>query len=265
MLWKLNEKFFAKHFEKRPGYALHVAARFGDTKFMQQLINNGHDLEKFDSVYGTPLHVAIKCNQLQAFQLLLSAGADPDALDSRGEGHGDNSLRLAVRVGRREMFKISWDKGVNRKKYHPDVYWRQRLSLLEVAAFETPDAIVADLVEWSDEWTDLDVSRSLVVASTHHRAGVLKILLGRWNFSQEQLEDAIWFCCDSGPCLDQSRDKIMDYSESQAKSVEAILDSRPTLELNMKLLRISENWYIIPTMKLLLERGANPNFPCKYS
>ncbi len=63
------------------GSPLHVAAAWGDTPRIRQLIDNGADPNSTNDNGLTPLHLAANCGQAEAVNLLLANGADVDAAD----------------------------------------------------------------------------------------------------------------------------------------------------------------------------------------
>lgn len=67
--------------DRRHHTALHIAAIFGNTQIVGQLLDYGADQTKRDHIGFTPLHYAIKQGHDQVKDLLLAKGADWDLLD----------------------------------------------------------------------------------------------------------------------------------------------------------------------------------------
>lgn len=66
---------------------LHFAAQDGDLEKARELVENGYDVNAFDSdVHYTPLHYAAVAEQLEIVRYLLSVGADINAHDVRHVG-----------------------------------------------------------------------------------------------------------------------------------------------------------------------------------
>ncbi len=64
--------------------ALHMAARRGNVKVAEALLDCGAGLEARDSVGETPLRRSVNCNKVEVAALLLSRGADIDSIGSKG-------------------------------------------------------------------------------------------------------------------------------------------------------------------------------------
>src|SRR5687767_13575454 len=138
------------------------------------LVDTGKDIDeihvargKFDG-FGTALHVAVWSKQPTALAALLERGANMDILDegSTNIRQEDTPIRLAVRLGRRDMAKTLWDLGAHRQKY-PDDYSPRMIesgTLLEAAAFEGQADMVSDLLSWTSEWTQDQRSHALRMA-----------------------------------------------------------------------------------------------------
>jgi hemoglobin len=62
---------------------LHMAARRGNAKVIEALIDEGAHLEARDSQGETPLRRAVNCNKVEAAKVLLARGADPNSIGSK--------------------------------------------------------------------------------------------------------------------------------------------------------------------------------------
>jgi hypothetical protein len=63
--------------------ALHMAARRGNPRIIEALLDAGADIEARDSMGDTPLRRAVNCAKIEAAELLLARGADPQSRGSK--------------------------------------------------------------------------------------------------------------------------------------------------------------------------------------
>ena len=143
--------FFDDLFGNSSAYALHLAASHGDVAQIHRLMDTGKDIDeihvargKFDG-FGTALHVAVWRQQPTALAALLERGATMDILDegSTNTRMEDTPIRLAVRLGRRDVAKILWDFSAHMQK-QPRLI--ESGTLLEVATSEGQADMVSDLL-----------------------------------------------------------------------------------------------------------------------
>jgi hypothetical protein len=179
-------------------YVLHLAKNHSDIPSMLRILDAGHNINAAHAPhgnsddYGTALYIAIWRNQHAAFTTLLAHGANTDILDAGSYNirFEDTPIRLAVRLGRREMLKMLWDSGAQRAKYADDYppYSIEAGSLLEIAVWEGYTDMVSDLIEWKEEWNLNQQSHALWLACGAFHGGVVRVLLAASEYGQETLE-----------------------------------------------------------------------------
>lgn len=82
---------------------LHMSAMHGDEHMVQELLNNGHDVNELDPFKGeTALHTATFASQRNIVELLLAHKADINARDRQNE----TPLQVAVAMGDSEMVRF---------------------------------------------------------------------------------------------------------------------------------------------------------------
>jgi len=270
--------YILNHYLHSFKFPLHTAARHGSTTLIKELVAAGHSPNGSEPLcYGTPLHVAIKCDQLESVLTLLLCGADTEAFTpnhfSIDTGHtGDNSLRVAVRWGRREIVKLLWDLGVKRDglnesdaKELEGQEGRRLPGLLEIAAWEGHVDVVRDLLAWSDAWTDEETENAFVNGARVWEPEIVDALLLTRAFSQEILTNALEAAVQNGPrnyprFLSPSYttgDWMTSNSKKEARTIELLFAAGLLVDLNELLLQISFRPIEIETMKFLLKKGAN--------
>ncbi|KAF3000723.1 hypothetical protein E8E13_003365 [Curvularia kusanoi] len=277
--------FFDDLFGTNPTYAVHLAASHGDVAQIHRLLNAGKDINKihvargkFDG-FGTPLHVAVWRQQPTALAALLERGANMDILDEdcSDERMVDTPLRLAVRLGRRDIAKMLWDFGVHMQKQPRSI---ESGSLLAVAASEGHTDMVSDLLSWTSEWAPDHQTDALRLACTAFHLDVAKVLLEAFQFDQAQLEvAAVWTVTSehAPPQPRSSRDERFTFlrreAKRQAEIIATLLDAYRRLGdarayqafLNHLLPMSASTPFRIDTLRLLLQSGADPNSRSKNS
>ena len=95
---------------------MHLATSHGDVPRIHRLVDRGKDFDEihvgggdFDG-FGTALHVAVWRKQTAALAALLERDANTDILDEGSVNirMKDTPIRLAVRLGCRDMVKTLW-------------------------------------------------------------------------------------------------------------------------------------------------------------
>lgn len=89
---------------------LHEAAKSGDIKKVQELIDSGEDVDARDSIGTTPLHRAAMEGHAEVSDLLLKAGAD---MNARTLGDEETPLFLAASERRTAMVKLLLERGAD--------------------------------------------------------------------------------------------------------------------------------------------------------
>lgn len=87
---------------------LHRAARSGDLKQVESLIEHGTPVNARDSLGGTALHDAAWAGEAEIVEYLIRAGADVNARHSEGQS---TPLDYAVLMNRFEVVEILLDHG----------------------------------------------------------------------------------------------------------------------------------------------------------
>ena len=108
--------FFDGLFGNNFAYTLHLAASHSNVPRIYRLVDKGKDIDEihvgggdFDG-FGTALHVAVWRKQPAALAALLERDANTDILDEGSVNirMKDTPIRLAVRLGCRDMVKTLW-------------------------------------------------------------------------------------------------------------------------------------------------------------
>lgn len=92
---------------------LHLAARFGQAKACEILLETGADPDPISDnpIAFRPLHAAIAGGSLEGAELLLDAGADPN----QPQGDGLTPLMAAAATGQIEIVELLLDHGADPK------------------------------------------------------------------------------------------------------------------------------------------------------
>ncbi|KAF2730552.1 ankyrin [Polyplosphaeria fusca] len=263
-----------QHFSSQnPPERLHLAALEDNISLLRELLQTGSNKDQI-SAFGTPLHVAVFANQLDAVKVLVNAGADIEIIHpDHGVTQGDpfeNALRMAVRLGRREIFRFLWDVGARhnngRTKDGPLLGPHFQRSLLELAAMEDHPELVADLLDFSDEWTRTEKDSALGHASMLWSPVSIEGLFNNTRFDDQVLSRSLEMCNFWGSPKSWNggryrRNWTRKDSLKQARCVELLLNAHSGSPLNYaKHLCIAAlRPWCIETLKLLLRRGVDPN------
>lgn len=280
-----DRDFLIREFRDNPEYTLHTAVIHGNLPQIRELltadydINKLHDHEGSFKGWGTPLHVAIWSNQPAAFELLIIRGADINLVDIGHEMRSpDTPIRVAVRLGRRAMFKRLWDLGAERNKYPSNIYIRR--SLVEVAACDGQAHILRDLLHWDESWTEDQRIRALILACNQGHILVITTLLVECAYSTTVLENAISAAMDAEFPLDtwckasehEKKLKQQHRSMRLAATVMHLLDEYSRVGsadgtqtydcsalLNQLVYRAAASQGDVDVLRLVLAKGADPN------
>jgi ankyrin repeat protein len=90
---------------------LHFAAQDGDLVKIEQLLQEGYDINAFDDVAYTPLHYAVNKERFEAVRLLLERGANVNA--NLEEQIGNTPLRNVAEHCSLRMAKLLLDAGAD--------------------------------------------------------------------------------------------------------------------------------------------------------
>jgi ankyrin repeat protein len=119
------------------GSLLHVAAGYGHHRIVEYLINQGSNIESFDSSGWRPVHLAVQGGS-HCLRVLLRAGVDIEA----GDNEGRSPLFLAASIGNFLAVKLLVEKGAE-----VDTVNEEGMSALVAAASCNHDVIVKYLLE----------------------------------------------------------------------------------------------------------------------
>jgi hypothetical protein len=92
-----------------PTGPLHMAAFKGNATIMGILLNNGGDIDAYDSTGRTALHFALEAARMDALKLLVERGANVSRCDSKGL----SPLHVAVEKGIEEAVVLLIEKGAD--------------------------------------------------------------------------------------------------------------------------------------------------------
>ncbi|PVH98281.1 ankyrin [Periconia macrospinosa] len=258
------------------GYPLHLAASHGDVPEIHRLLDTGYNINELhlprsnQMGFGSALHIAVWCDQTAAFAALLERGANMDILDERTPDERkveDTPIRLAVRLGRRDMVRKMWRSGAQRHMYAKTSNLADRVTLLEVAAREGYPDIVGDMLSWKSDWTydqRLNALRKACRAyDVDADAGCTRLLLNDWQYDPEDLEE---IACETiihrvegggnlakviAALLDEHRGQVMGDNHAHQDLLDLLLPGAAASQSQ------------IESLRLLLQSGADPNAPIK--
>lgn len=145
---------------------IHEAALAGDTQRVQQLLDEGVDVNAVDDV-GTALQWALFANQIEMAYLLLGAGADPNI-----EGPTGPPLQMAVASGNIEIVRSLLEHGAdpnmgNRSTPLITAAMKGGLEIIKIllahdadASFAPPDGVTA--LHEAAKRGHIEIARTLV-------------------------------------------------------------------------------------------------------
>ena len=145
---------------------IHEAALAGDTQRVQQLLDEGVDVNAADDV-GTALQWALFANQIEMVYLLLGAGADPNI-----EGPTGPPLQMAVASGNIEIVRSLLEHGAdpnmgNRSTPLITAAMKGGLEIIKIllahdadASFAPPDGVTA--LHEAAKRGHIEIARTLV-------------------------------------------------------------------------------------------------------
>ena len=76
-----------------------LSALYGHAEIVENLLNEGFNVNSRDKGYRTPLHYAVLGNQIEISRLLISKGAIVDAIGDLLDQNTSTPLHLAVQLG----------------------------------------------------------------------------------------------------------------------------------------------------------------------
>ncbi|KAH7238078.1 ankyrin [Fusarium tricinctum] len=244
-------------------YPLHNSICKNDLLTLQEVLSSpeaSYLLTTGDGCWGTPLHVAIYLDSIEAVNLLLQAGVDV-AADSSVHKQRLSPLALAASVGNQRLLWRLW----SHLRSHSEVNNIQNVdSCLFQASINGQIPILRALLGWW-AWTTEAKNEALFWAARSWKVYSAELLTSEVSFSQESLDKALGFAVDFKPLLG---DEITieyngdDYLEQQlliVHLVDAGADPNATIDRKPIILTAARHINLVGALKVLLEKGANPN------
>ncbi|GJC89958.1 ankyrin-3 [Colletotrichum liriopes] len=242
--------------------ALHACIRDGDLQQLRQLLraSPAPDIDYFHPGFGPPVHFAAWCGNLDAVELLLAAGADP-LLVSYGELRL-TAIGFAALKGHRHVVKRLWTVCSPEGHLHGIKPFQ---TCLVVAATSGHAAVVEDLLDQWDGWSQELKTEALLWATRRWHLAVVTLLLSRASFERPTLQEALQAATAQKMMLsDESKVKYegIDYVDQQqliALLIDAGADPNSCPNNTPLLYKVAYNANLTGALKTLLEKGADPN------
>ncbi|KZL81216.1 ankyrin repeat protein [Colletotrichum incanum] len=237
--------------------ALHACIRDGDIQQLRQLLRAlpVPNIDYSHPGFGPPLHFAACCGNLDAVQLLLAAGADP-----RRVSYGERRLTaigFAALKGHRHVVKRLWRFCSPEGHVHG---FKPYQTCLVVAATFGHVAVVEDLLDQWDGWSQKLKTEALLWAARRWRFAVVTLLLNRASFKQRTLQEALHAAIAQKMMLsDEFKVKYEGIDYLIALLIDAGADLNSCLNNTPLLYTVTYNANITGALKTLLEKGADPN------
>ncbi|KAH6958071.1 ankyrin [Fusarium avenaceum] len=244
-------------------YPLHVSICKNDLSTLHEVIDSpeaSYLLVTGDGCWGTPLHVAIYLDNIEAVNLILQAGVDV-AADSSVHEQRLSPLALAARLGNQRLLWRLWNHLRSRPEPNniPNVD-----SCLFQASINGQIAILRALLGWK-EWTAEAKNEALFWAARSWKAYSAGLLTSEVSFSQQSLDKAHGLAVDFKPLLGDELNIEYngdDYLEQQlliAHLIDAGADPNVIIDKQPITLPAARHINLVGALKVLLEKGANPN------
>lgn len=270
-MYRPLERRFRQEFDGEDE-VLHASIHDGNVPRLRELLQPGHpSLSYIHPGFGTPLHYAAMIGDMDAIELLLAAGADVFLLD-RGDSKA-TAIGLAARHGHREAvsrLRVAGTSEDELRTVHPSQ------STLVVAAMYGRAAIVHDVLTSWDGWPQQLKEAALVWASRRWHCEVAHLLIQAADFDKTKLQEALCYAVGNKTELADEffmRKEGFEYANQQSLItllVDAgadpnyIWDGIPLLctagrDGMSLLLGAAENANLTGALRVLLEKGANPN------
>jgi ankyrin repeat protein len=241
--------------------ALHACIRDGNLQQLRELLSASPapHISYNHPGFGPPIHFAAYCGNLDAVELLLAAGADPQL--SRGEQRLP-AIGYAALSGQRDVVKRLWrlcppeDHTQGVKPYQVP---------LVVAARYGKAAVVEDLLDWWDGWSqDLKVE-ALMWAARRWHFEVAVLLLERTFFEQSTIQEALHIAVKLKSMLENEfkpKFESINYINQQmliALLIDAGADPNSCPDNTPLIYGAAYDAALTGALKTMLEKGADPN------
>ncbi|CAJ0549794.1 Ff.00g034070.m01.CDS01 [Fusarium sp. VM40] len=244
-------------------YPLYNSICENDILTLQEVLGSpeaSYLLQTGDGCWGTPLHVVIYLDNIEAVNLLLQAGVDV-ATNSSVNEQRLLPLALAARVGNQRLLWRLWNhlRSQSEPEDIPNVD-----SCPFQASINGQIPILRSLVGWW-EWTAEAKNEALFWAARSWKAYSAELLTSELSFSQESLNKAFGLAVDFKPLLgdemsiDYNGDDYLEQQLLISHLVDAGADSNVIVDRQPIILTAARHINLVGALKVLLEKGANPN------
>ncbi len=240
-----------------------TAARTGDPKIIQALIGSGADIEAREGFYGeTPLIWAVAANHAEAVRTLLDAGADVNVRSTRTSFARKNAglsqlpqgdwtpLMYAARDGARESAEVLLEHGADLNLVDPD-----GTTALVYAIINYHYDLAALLL---DHGADPNVADSTGMNALFAAVDIKTL---PWTFGRPEHEVAAGLTMTPRMLME----KLLDAGADPNARLTGVLlkrahtDGDPAVGVGGTAYMRAAKAVDLETMKLLVERGADPN------
>lgn len=244
-------------------YPLHVSICKNDLSTLQEVLDSpeaSYLLATGDGGWGTPLHVAIYLDNIEAVNLLLKAGVDV-AANSPVHEQRLSPLALAASVGSQRLLWRLWSHLLSQSESEniPNVD-----SCLLQASINGQIPILRALLGWW-EWTAEAKNEALFWAARSWKVYSAELLTSEVSFSQESLNKALGYAVHFKPLLgdempiDYNGDDYLEQQLLISHLVDVGADPNAIIDRQPITLTAARHINLVGALKVLLEKGANPN------
>jgi ankyrin repeat protein len=248
-----------------PDEALYACVRDNDLEKLQQLLRNlpPPDVNYFPPGLGVgpPVHFAAECGSLEAVELLLNAGADP-LLVGGGDELSTTALGFAASKGHRDIVKRLWK--ICPPEEHVNGVHPVRTPLV-LAAIYGHAVVAEDLLDWWNGWSQDLKSLALLWAARRWHSGVVSLLLDKAVFEVSTLQEALhaaaqlYFNLGDDLKLELKGINYVNQQFLVTSLIDAGADPNSCQNNQPLIFTIAYNANLTGVLKILLERGADPN------
>lgn len=242
--------------------ALHACIRDDDIQQLRHLLraSPAPNIDYSHPGFGPPVHFAAWCGNLDAVELLLAAGADPLFVS-----YGELKLTpigLAALKGHRRVVKRLWTVCSPEDHVHGVKPFQ---TCLVVAATFGHVAVVEDLLDQWDGWSQQLKTEALLWAARRWHLAVVTLLLNNASFEQATLQEALHIATAQKMMLSgeyKVKYEGIDYVDQQqliALLIDAGADPNSSPNNTPLIYTVAFNANLTGALKTLLAKGADPN------